>query len=107
MRYIFAVLIRLHVPERRLDGGRAAGLGHVVPDRFPVRILRLFDGRLSTRAVGDDRRSVPQTDPRLARWRGHVQRPLLHIHRAPDIPDPSGYGQQARYVCSVRSRIYI
>lgn len=106
MRYINAVLCRLHVPERRLDGGWAVRLGHVVPDREPVRVLRLFDHRLSNRAVGDDRRGVSQTDPGHAWRRGHVRRTLHHIHRAPDIPVPPGAGQQIRYVRSVRCRVF-
>jgi len=103
--HIDAVLCWLHVPERRLEGGRAARPGHVVPDHEFVRVLRLFDHRLSNRAVGDDRRGVSQTDPVHARRRGHLRRPFLHIHRAPDVPALPGAVQQARYVRSVRSRV--
>jgi len=106
LRYIDAVFCRLHVPERRLGGRRDARVGHVVPDREPVRVLRLFHHRLPYRSVGDDRRGVPQTDPWHARWGGHVCRPFLHIHRAPDLPDPTGVGQQVRCVRSIWCRVF-
>lgn len=105
MRLIDALLRRVHVPKRELGGGRAASRGHVVPDHEPVRVLRVFDDRLPDRAVGDDRRGVPQTDQRHARWRGHMHRPFFHIHRAPDVPAHPGTGHQAGHVRRVWCRV--
>jgi len=56
--------------------------------------------------VGDDRRGVSQTDPRHAWRRGHLRWPFLHIHRAPDVPDPPGTGDQVRYVRRVRRHLF-
>lgn len=81
---------RLHVQERRVDGQRRDGRGHVVPDRVLVRVLRMFDDRLFDRAVGDDRRGVPATDPGNDWRRVNVCRPFQHIHRAADVPDVPG-----------------
>jgi len=105
VRHIDALLCRLYVPERHLGGGRATRLKHLVPDRKPVRVLRLFNYRLPNRAVGDDRRGVSQTDQGHAGWCGYVRRTFLHIHRAPDVPDASGTGHKARYVRRVRCRV--
>lgn len=98
-------LSRLHVQERCVDGQRGDGRGHVDPHRVSVRVLRLLDDRLFDRAVGDDWRSVPATNPGNDRWRVNVRRPFQHIHRAADVPDVSGLVNNAGHVCHVRHYI--
>lgn len=77
----------------------------MVPDPQPVPVLRVFDDRLSDRAVGDDRRGVPPADQGHDRRREHVRRPLLHIHRAPDVPVAPGMVHQTGNVRRVRGRV--
>lgn len=106
MRRVDAVPGRVHVYARGVDGGRGAGRGHVVSGYGAVRVLRVLHDRLPDRAVGDDRRGVPPADPGHGRRRGHVHRPLLHVHRAADVSGAAGMGLQARHVRRVRHRVH-